>query len=160
MNTRFTALALALATFATLGTACDSEPTSSSDELSFRGDVLDPPPPTTGGIIIVKGGHDNPWEILTAGFDHAPIDYQLAFLAECEKPAHLAIEDEFLSGEHIVEQCTAACGALEMHWEGGVAIRDLRFEHGTVTTESGKEEGDLYWQTELRIEAQTSCGCV
>jgi hypothetical protein len=149
--------ALALVTLATLGTACDSELGSSSDELSLRGDVLDPRPPTTGGIVI-KGGHDNPWEILTAGYDKAPSEYQLAFEKDCEKQIYAALEDEFLSDEHVVEICSETCEKLGSHWEGGVGISELRYEHGEVRTMMGEHE-QLEWQTEARVEAQVGCGC-
>jgi len=158
MKTRLTALALTLVTFTMLGTACDVEPTLSSDELSFRGDELDPPRPTTGGGIIVKGGHDLPFEVLQAGFHYAALDYQLAFLAEVEKVVVDTLEQQFLSDEHVVEECRSTCEHEELEWTGDVELHGLKLGYGEVVTERGEGE-QLEWVTEADATAEVDCVC-
>ena len=165
MNTRFTALALALTTLTLLGTGCDPETTASTastasiPELRFRdGEIIDYPTTTTGGTIKVKGGHDNPFEILYMGFDRAPLAYQEAFLREVEKQLPALIVDALLSDESVVDQCISSCAHQEMQWEGGISIHELRFEHEKVRTVIGELE-QLAWETEVRAEATGSCEC-
>ena len=159
MNTRFTALALALSTLTMLGTGCDPETTPSSGELMFRdGEIIDYPTTTTGGTIKVKGGHDNPWEILFRGFDKAPLEYQTAFLGEVEKQVRDHVVDELLSDERVVEQCLSSCAHQESEWNGSISIHELRLEHGAVTTTAGEQE-TLFWETEARAEGTASCVC-
>lgn len=165
MNTRFTALALALTTLTLLGTGCDPETTASSSstaskaEIHFRdGEVIDYPTTTTGGTIKVKGGHDNPFEILYMGFDRAPLEYQLEFLADVEKQLPSLIIDELLSDELVVEQCMSSCAHQEMQWDGGITLLELRFDHGKVSTVIGEQER-LHWETDVSAVATGSCEC-
>lgn len=158
MKTQLTTFALALVTLATLGTACDVEPTLSSDELEFRGDELDPPRPTTGGGIIIKGGHDLPTEILDVGFDRAAFEYQLVFEQEVEKQVVDFFEQQFLSSERMVDWCISTCEHQSLPWDGGVLVRDLELEHGAVTTERDAEER-LVWVTEVDASADVACAC-
>lgn len=159
MNTRFTALALTLTTVTMLGTGCDLETTPASGELTFRdGEIIDYPTTTTGGTIKVKGGHDNPWEILHRGFDSAPLEYQAAFLAELEKQVREHVVDELLSDERVVEQCLSSCVHQESEWNGSISLHELRLEHGAVTTTVGEHEA-LVWETDVLAEGTASCVC-
>ena len=158
MKTQLTTFALALVTLATLGTACDVEPTPSSDGLEFRGDELDPPRPTTGGGIIIKGGHDLPTEILWVGFDRASFEYQAAFEGEVEKQVVDFFEQQFLSNERVVDECRSTCEHQGLPWDGGVLVRDLELVHGTVTTQRDAYER-LEWVTEVDASADVACAC-
>jgi hypothetical protein len=153
------ALALTLTTLTMLGTGCDPETTASPVELQFRdGEIIDYPTTTTGGTILVKGGHDNPWEILYNGFDRAPLEYQTAFLGGIDKPLRELVVDELLSDEKVVDQCISSCEQQEMEWNGNISVNELRFEHGAVTTGIGEHEA-LFWQTEVLAEGTASCEC-
>jgi hypothetical protein len=157
MNTRFTALALV--TFAMLGTACDPEPVTSANELSFRDDgFIDPSTTTTGGITIKKGGHWLSIAVLEAGYDRASFEIQQAFESEIEMGIHEDIVKEFLSDEKNLEACPWTCEDAGMQWNEGVFVGELTFEHGAVTTERDEFE-QLCWQTEVSYSAEVGCGC-
>jgi hypothetical protein len=156
MKIHLAALALVI-----LGTACDPEVAPAPSEASFRdGEVIVPPTHPTGGSFTIKGGHDNPFEIMAQPYDKAPVEYQLAFEAEIQKQAVAVIEAEFLADEHNLEECPWSCEALGMTWNEGVYITELRVEHGAVRTESDPEVKGLYWTTEASASAEVGCGCI
>lgn len=159
MNTRRLA-ALALVTLATLGTACDTEPTpSATAALELRdGEGIDPPTRPTTGSFTVKGGHDNPFEYFGVSFRDLPLEVRLAFFKDMHKQAVDAIEDEFLSDERNVEACPKACGDVGMAWNEGATVRFVHVEHGEVSV--AEDEHGPHWAAEALATGEASCGCV
>ncbi len=157
MNTRFAVLALALVT---LGTACDPEAAPSPTDAMFRdGEVIVPPTGPIGTGLVVKGGHDNPTDVLYQGYDLAAAQYQDAFDDEVELEAHDVIADQFLANERNYAACPGICEELEMGWEGGVYIGNLEVAYDDVLTVSDRQ-GNLYWQTSVEALADVGCGCI
>lgn len=158
MNTR--CFALALVTLATLVTACDTEPTTTTelDASTFRGEVFVPPTTTGGTVLIGKGGHDLPTEILQNGYDRAPIEIQDIFLVDIEKQVIESLEADFLANEATYEECPWLCDGMGMSWDEGVYVGDLHFEIGAVWLAESRT--GLHWQTEASGEAQVGCGCI
>lgn len=158
MNTRFTLLALALVT---LATACDPEAVPTSDDASmFRdGEVIVPPTGPIGTGLVVKGGHDNPYEIVIAGYDLAPVQYQEAFHAQVLLEAHKVIADDFLANERNLVECPGICEDLDASWDEGVYVGNLAVQYGTVQTETNRE-GQTYWLAAAEAQADVGCGCI
>ena len=155
MNTRLAALALV--TLATFATACDPELAPPSEELELRADEIDIPPPKTGGTIIVKGGHDWDLIVLGDGYDHASLDYQLAFQQIAHDQGYEFVVKSFLGDERTMAECPWICEEQHMSWNEGVEVSELRVELGTVRTV--EDEIGLHWESEVFVSAQTSCGC-
>lgn len=157
MNARIATLTLV--TLSTLAAACDTEPAPSSDAWQLRdGEVFIPPTTTTGGGLVVKGGHDNPEDILMMPFDTVPPDYQLEFHAEALEQALKVIEDEFLANERNLAQCPWICEEASLSWNEGVYVADLAVEYSEVLTETDRE-GTMYWTTDADYSASVGCGC-
>lgn len=159
MNTRLSLLALV--TLATLTPACDSEPTGSFDDATFRdGEVIIPPTTGGGGTIKVTGGHDLPWEVLYTGYERASFEYQQVFVSDVEKQAHQFVVDQFLANERNLEECPWTCESLGGEWNEGVYVSELRMPFGAVSTGYAEGEGgEIFWETEAEVSAQVGCGC-
>lgn len=160
MNTRLALLApLALVTLATLGTACDSEPSPSSEAWALRdGEVFVPPTTTTGGGLVVKGGHDLPWEVLLQPFLDADLQYQLSFHDDVVTQIRQMFEADFLADERNLADCPWICEDAGLRWNEGAYVGDLVVEYGDVWTEYDRS-GAPYWTTDAYGSAEVGCGC-
>lgn len=157
MNTRLSVLALV--TLATLAPACDSEPTGSFDDASFRdGEVIIPPTTGGGGTLKGTGGHDLPWEVLYTGYERASYEDQQVFVADIEKLAYDFVVAQFLANEGNLAECPWTCEGLGGEWNEGVYVSELRVSFERVSTGFGEHE-EIFWETEADVSAQVGCGC-
>lgn len=150
---------LALVTLAALGTACDPETAKpSASAQAFRGDEIDPPTTTTTGIFKLKGGNGDP-EDWAHAFEESSLESQIAFYKDADKLAVDLVVERLAADELNVEWCSHACEDQHMAWGGDFTVTYVHVEHGRVGAVEG-EHGSWGWESEARVTAEVSCGCV